>query len=124
VDYKSGSTPYSRRTVERGLAFQSALYALALERLLPGPVAASYYLHIPSRKKGGALAFEGRVAEEPQVRAAVQLATVFVERVRRGVFPSAPGAPEGDICGHRCDLAGLCRATRATRQAAERAGLA
>jgi len=126
VDYKSGSTKYSRRDIQKGLALQSALYALAAERLLEPQtrVVESYYLHIPLREHSGRLQFEGGARNDETVAEAVDVAGAFVRAVRGGVFPSAPGKPDygGRACSSHCDFAGLCRVTRQSMQKAQRGG--
>ncbi|MBA3532433.1 MAG: PD-(D/E)XK nuclease family protein, partial [Ardenticatenales bacterium] len=115
IDYKSGSQTYSENDIRRGLAFQSALYALAAERLLPdiSGVVDSYYLHLPTRKRSGHLRFASQVYDNDVVREAVAQAALFVASVRAGYFPSAPGKPgQGHLCRSGCEYAGLCRVTR------------
>lgn len=125
IDYKSGSTTYSKNDIERGYALQSALYALAAERLLGGAgrVAESYYLHIPKRSTSGRLRFEDGAEADEVVRAAVAAAAQFVEQVRSGLFPSAPGKPAtgAQACRDSCEFAALCRASRQSIAKARRA---
>ncbi len=71
VDYKSGSTSYSKKDVQSGLALQTALYAVAAEELLDGAISQSYYLHIPTRELSGRIYFSGPVAESAEVLAAI-----------------------------------------------------
>jgi ATP-dependent helicase/nuclease subunit B len=116
IDYKSGSTAYSKTDIERGLAFQTALYALAAEpHLLPGAkVVESCYLHIPSRTTSGAIQFEGRVIESETVQATVDIALAFIRFICQGEFPSLPGkATWGTLgCRQYCDFSGFCRLSR------------
>ena len=127
IDYKSGATKYSRGDIQKGLALQSALYALAAERLLEpeAQVVESYYLHIPLREHSGRLEFAGGAQRDEQVREAVEVAGAFVRAVRAGVFPSAPGKPEygGRACSSFCDFAGLCRVSRQSLRKARQGGL-
>ncbi|MCB0030396.1 MAG: PD-(D/E)XK nuclease family protein, partial [Anaerolineales bacterium] len=55
IDYKSGRTAYSVKDVAEGRSLQVVLYRRAVEELMPeaGPVAASYYLHLPNRETSG-----------------------------------------------------------------------
>lgn len=114
VDYKSGSTPYSKNDVQSGLALQTALYALAAEKLLDCEVSQSFYLHIPSRKPSGKLEFTGPVADSNDIQAAVAAAGGSVARIRSGVFPSAPAKPQSGtmVCSSWCQLSPVCRVTR------------
>ena len=116
IDYKSGSTSYSKPDIQRGVAFQTALYALAAEQLVNevNQVAESYYVLVPKRDISGRLPFSMGATEDEVVQVAVAQAAAFVRQVRAGVFPSAPTKPVagGGACRNACDLAGLCRTTR------------
>jgi RecB family exonuclease len=116
IDYKSGSTAYSKTDIERGLACQTALYALAVEpHLLPGAkIVESSYLLIPTRATSGTIQFEGRAIENETVQAAVSMALAFIRFVRQGEFPSRPGKATWGTLGCRkfCDFSGLCRVSR------------
>jgi ATP-dependent helicase/DNAse subunit B len=116
IDYKSGSSTYSKTDIEAGLAFQTALYALAVEpHLLPGTrVVESCYLLIPARKTSGAVQFEGPAIENETVQAAVGMALAFIRFIRQGEFPSLPGKSAWGTLGCRkfCDFSGLCRVSR------------
>ncbi len=116
LDYKSGSSGYSKNSVAQGLATQVALYALAAERNLTEVkgVAESAYLHLPSREASGRLVFGARVQENPFVQGAVASAAAFVRQTRGGIFPSAPAAPAAGAtsCRTGCPFAALCRVSR------------
>ena len=116
IDYKSGSVGFSRKDLESGLAFQTAIYALAAETLLSdgGRVTESAYLHIPRREKSGVLKFDSRVGEDTLVQLIVDLALEFIERIQRGEFPSKPGksAWGSGGCQRWCDFSNLCRVNR------------
>lgn len=123
VDYKTGGSLFYDSDIERGLAFQSSLYALAAERLLTdGKVAKACYLHIPNQKSSGQVACDPDASHDAGVQAAVDLAGEFVERVRRGWFPSAPAKPAygSGACAHYCQLTGICRVSRQTIAKAQR----
>jgi ATP-dependent helicase/DNAse subunit B len=129
IDYKSGGTQYTKNDIEKGLALQTALYALAAERnwLAPGAqVKESFYLHIPARKPSGRMVFHERVEENELVESALQQAARNVQQVRMGVFPSAPAkpAPGGSLCRENCDFAPVCRVSRESIRKARQAGLA
>lgn len=129
IDYKSGSTKYSKNDIEKGLALQTVFYALAAERnwLAPGAqVKESYYLHIPKREPSGRLVFREKVEENELVESALQQVARNVQLIRRGVFPSAPGQPSSGsyLCRDHCDFAPICRVSRESIRKARRAGLA
>lgn len=129
IDYKSGSTTYSKNDIEKGLALQTALYALAAERnwLAPGAqVKESFYLHIPARKTSGRIAFHERVDENELVESALQQVARNVQQVRMGVFPSAPAKSTsgGSLCRENCDFAPICRVSRESIHKVRQAGLA
>ena len=119
IDYKSGSGLFSKRDIGRGLAFQTPLYALAVDQLFShiSSVSVSKYLLVTARKASGVLKFSGPVSENETVQAAIDRAGAFVHNVRHGFFPSAPGKPTvgsraGGVCRSHCHLAPLCRVTR------------
>ena len=114
IDYKSGSTSYSKPDMARGLAFQSPFYALAAEQLLHEQVAESYYLLIPKREKSGQLKFQGSVTGDEIVSKAIEQAARFVQDARLGRFPvlSAKTGMGQNSCTSSCEFAGLCRADR------------
>ena len=117
IDYKSGSTPNTKSDLQQGLALQTALYALAAEHFWlqdQGRVAESHYWHIPSRKPSGSLYFQETVREEMVAETTIQRAAQSVERIRVGIFPSAPAKPgQGSrSCRSRCDFGSVCRVSR------------
>ena len=128
IDYKSGSTLYYSSDLQKGLALQTALYALAAERYWAadqGRVAESQYWHIPIRKTSGKLELQGNVREHEVAETAIQQAAWSVAQVRSGIFPSAPGKPVqgGMQCSSRCDFAPICRVTRQSIAKGQRGGL-
>ena len=128
VDYKSGRTAYYKSDIEKGLALQTALYALAAEEWLEddGRVVESRYLHIPTRETSGELTFEKDVERNETVQAAVDRAAFAVRQTRAGVFPSAPAKPArgGRACRRRCEFASLCRVSRLSIAKARQKGIA
>jgi ATP-dependent helicase/nuclease subunit B len=117
IDYKSGSTQNTRSDLKQGLALQTALYALAAEHFWlqdQGRVAESHYWHIPSRKPSGSLDFQETVREDRVAETIIQRAAQSVERIRVGIFPSAPAKPgQGSrSCRSRCDFGSVCRVSR------------
>ena len=109
VDYKSGSTKYSKPDITKGLALQAPLYALAAEQLQRAQVAESGYLHIALREPSGKLTFQGSVQADEFVQKAVEMAAKFVQSARGGRYPAWPAKPSQ--CA-RCDFSALCRADR------------
>ncbi|MBN1536887.1 MAG: PD-(D/E)XK nuclease family protein [Anaerolineales bacterium] len=129
IDYKSGSSTWSKTDMQIGLALQTALYALAAERYWVsegGRIAESHYLHIPSRNTSGKLSISGAVQQDGLAEEIIQQAIRSAAMVRAGVFPSAPGKPVqgGMQCSSRCDFAPICRVTRCSIVKARRGGLA
>ena len=114
IDYKSGSATYSPAEIEKGLACQTALYALAVEPLLaPGSrVVESCYLLIPVREISGGLLFDGRVINNETVKAAVRMALTFIRFTRQAEFPSLPARAGKLACQSTCEFSGLCRVSR------------
>jgi len=103
---------------------QTVLYAKAAAYILSqaGEVGRSEYLHIPIRETSGKLDFSKPDKAGPVMESALLAATTAVERVRQGLFPSAPGkmGQKSDACSDWCELSGLCRATRRSRWKAAR----
>ena len=117
IDYKSGSTSYSKPDMQRGLGMQTALYALVAEQNWlhgAGRVAESHYWLIPSRSTSGTLTFDGQVREDEVAESIIRRAAWCVEMVRSGYFPSAPAKPYqwGRACSNSCDFAAICRVSR------------
>ena len=115
VDYKSGSTIYKEPDIQKGLAFQSPLYALAVEQLLPDAVVAeSSYLYLLNRKASGKLEFTSSVMSNETAREAIERAALFVQNIRQGLFPTLPtkmGFGQNS-CTAACAFSSLCRADR------------
>ncbi len=127
IDYKSGSTTYSKADMQKGLATQTALYALVAERYWlrgEGRVVESHYWLIPTRSSSGSLIFEVGVRQDEVVENIIQQAAWCVEQVRCGLFPSAPAKPVqwGKACVNRCDYGSICRVSRQSIAKARRGG--
>jgi ATP-dependent helicase/DNAse subunit B len=114
LDYKSGSTAYSRPDLEAGRALQTPLYALAAEGLLRAQVRESAYLLIPKRELSGILTSPDAMAENETAQQALDQAGWFVHEIRRGAFPSLPSKPAAGsmVCSAYCSFASLCRVDR------------
>jgi ATP-dependent helicase/nuclease subunit B len=129
LDYKSGGTKYSASDLEKGLALQTALYALAAEHFWTqrgARVAESHYWHIPTREASGSIRFQGAVRDNALAESAIRQAALSIERIRDGVFPGAPGKPAagGMLCRSNCDFAPICRVTRQSIRKARQGGFA
>lgn len=117
IDYKSGSVTYSKPDLEKGLALQTALYALAAEEYWAGEharVAESHYWHIPNRKSSGSLYFQAGVRENELTREIIRHAAGNITQIQAGIFPSAPAKryQGGRDCSSRCNFGALCRVSR------------
>ena len=115
IDYKSGSTPYSKADIVEGRSVQTALYTLAAEQLLDGvEVVESVYLHIPSREKSGKIERNNpRVNADEILAGARKAVNDAAEHIRAGRFPNAPSKMDGpNKCARWCDLSDLCQVTR------------
>lgn len=124
IDYKTGSTRLSVKDILAGRALQSALYAWAVERLIPGSegVVITAYRHTGSREQSGAIhcyTDDGAALIE---RAAAR-AVAFAVAAREGWFAPLPSrGSAGKACGEKCDFLGLCRVTRHGVRKAQRHG--
>ena len=115
LDYKSGSTKYSKGDMAQGLALQNPLYAAIVNSLLEMPVLSSAYLLIPKRDFSGKLQFnDGNPAEDKTVQSAIAQVGNFVDRIRSGLFPSLPVKPSGGklACSTYCPFSSMCRVSR------------
>lgn len=117
VDYKSGNTKYDDQKIGAGRALQTALYALALEKM-GFRVRSSRYLLIRKREASGVLEFEEQVADHETVQAALGQVADFLRSIQAGQFPAAPIEPTKSFraCREGCDLAAICRVTRLSWQ--------
>jgi len=128
IDYKSGSSHYSKDNIEEGLALQTALYALVAEHFWVDEdekVNKSEYRHLPNQSTSGTLYFHDRVEDNETVQKAVEKAYEHIQRIKKGIFPSAT---ENSIrgrhsCTSYCDFAPLCRVSRQSIYKARKAGL-
>lgn len=117
IDYKSGSTKYTGKDINEGLAFQVPLYALAAEQAIHLSVAESYYLHLPLRQTSAKLEFNQGAAQDDSVQTSVEKAIEFVKHIRNGDFPSLPAKPAygANTCSKNCAFGAICRVNRHTR---------
>ena len=115
LDYKSGSTTYSKKDMAGGLAFQNPLYAVVVNNLLKKPVRFSAYLLIRKRDFSGKLAFEdGRPENDETVQGAIDQVGNFVHQIRAGRFPNLPAKPSSGslACSTYCPFSSMCRVDR------------
>jgi ATP-dependent helicase/DNAse subunit B len=128
IDYKSGSSHYSKDNIEEGLALQTALYALVAEHFWVDEdqkVNKSEYRHLPNQSTSGTLYFHDRVEDNETVQKGVEKAYEHIQRIKKGIFPSATEKPirGRHSCTTYCDFAPLCRVSRQSISKARKAGL-
>jgi len=118
IDYKSGTGKFSVPDILAGRALQTALYALAAERLIDGArVVESYFLLVPIRETTGRLETPAGAEPDERIREAAAAALRSAAAVCAGWFPLAR-----DLKGCRyCDAAALCRTDRHARAKARQA---
>ncbi|MEW6128928.1 MAG: PD-(D/E)XK nuclease family protein [Acidobacteriota bacterium] len=106
IDYKTARTPVSAREAEAGRNLQLPIYLMAADRvLLPDKaVAAGYYLHITSCKKGSELPKKNLSVKEV-VEKAEDFINDYVSSIRRAEFPIAPNQ---NRCPP-CEFETMCR---------------
>ncbi len=123
IDYKSGSTTFSIPNVKKGLALQTVLYALAVERywLEKGTrINESYFLHIPTKKISGRIDFTKPV-NKLIIEETLQRIFLHLDFIHQAFFPSKPA--DTRQCSHYCDYASFCRVTRQSIAKAKQGGL-
>ncbi len=121
IDYKTGSTPTTQK-LEKGLALQLPLYAMAVALAFPKeeqaePLDAGYWalrdkgyrpLVQMAKIKDGELVVRSRpkTPSNPDPDRIVRFVKDLVDRLRRGMFPIHPAL---DDCERHCDYRNLCR---------------
>ena len=117
IDYKTGSTP-GKPKLEKGLALQLPLYAMAIERALPEALrpraldAGYWALRDDGYKPLVAMAElrDGELRPGRGWRPGPERISAFVlelvDRLRRGMLPVHPTEPE---CERTCDYRAVCR---------------
>lgn len=108
VDYKSGSTPISKREVYQGRNLQLPLYVMAL-RARGETVADAFFVHITNGDTSGEVDANER---EAWLASAREHMTGYLDSARRGKFPVKPARPQDGACSRYCDFAALCRVGR------------
>jgi ATP-dependent helicase/nuclease subunit B len=110
IDYKTGRTPIRHNDALDGRNLQLPIYAMAASRVIEkgATVAAAYYLHIHSRKKGSELPRkdDARLSVEGLIRHAEDRIRDYVARARDGQFPIKPNDGR---CYTGCEFDVMCR---------------
>jgi ATP-dependent helicase/nuclease subunit B len=107
IDYKTGRTPIRHSDALDGRNLQLPIYAMAASRVIEkgATVAAAYYLHIHSRKKGSELPHKD-VSVESLIEHAENCIRDYVARARNGQFPIKPN---DNRCFTGCEFDVMCR---------------
>ncbi len=124
VDYKTGSKPFRDDDIQAGRALQSALYAWAVETLLPGAgvVVEACYRHTGARTESGRITCTSARTHHAILAAAAK-AVALAGAVAEGWFAPLPSrGSAARACDETCDYLPLCRVTRHSVRKAQRAG--
>ena len=108
IDYKSGSTAFSPKTLVEGRNIQILLYTAAIwQQIDPAPEAVSgAFWHLPTQK------LSGRLDTSEHAELISDAIAALHERVinaRRAEFPDKPAKLEGGKCTRYCEFSQLCR---------------
>ncbi len=125
IDYKTGSRRLTENDILSGRALQSALYAWAVEALMPdaGVVVETCYRHTGKRCESGRLVGDS-AQQHPVVLQAAAKAVQMAGAVAEGWFAALPSkGSTARACDEPCDFLGLCRVTRQGVRKAQREGL-
>lgn len=110
IDYKTGRAPIAYSEAVAGRNLQLPIYAMAASRVIGErkPIAAAYYLHIYSRKKGSELPHksDAQVTVDSLIAHAEAHIRDYVARVRRGEFSVRPS---NATCCVNCNYDVMCR---------------
>jgi ATP-dependent helicase/DNAse subunit B len=106
IDYKTARTPVSARDAESGRNLQLPIYLMAADRVMMRnkPVAAGYYLHITSCKKGSQFPSRNLSLDDLTAQAERYIDD-YVSRARRAEFPIQPNQ---NRCPP-CEFETMCR---------------
>lgn len=110
IDYKTGRTPIHYNDALDGRNLQLPIYMMATVRVVSpdARLAAAYYLHINSRKRGSELPHKDN--PELSVEAVIELAEKRIRdygrSVRKGRFPVSPNRGR---CPNYCEFDVMCR---------------
>jgi ATP-dependent helicase/DNAse subunit B len=110
IDYKTARAPIAYSEALAGRNLQLPIYAMAATRVIneSQPIAAAYYLHIHSRKKGTELPHKSdtQLTVDGLIAHAEARIRDYVTRIRRGEFPVHPS---NAACCVNCDYKVMCR---------------
>ncbi len=110
IDYKTGRTPIPHRDALDGRNLQLPIYVMAAREVVAkgANIAAAYYLHINSRKRGSELPRESdaNLSIEAIIEHAERRIVDYVNRARGGKFPVRPN---NDRCHPSCEFEVMCR---------------
>ena len=110
IDYKTGRTPIHYNEALDGRNLQLPIYMMAAIRVVaPGArVAAAYYLHINSRKRGSELPHKDNpgLTVEAVIETAEKRIREYAKSARKGRFPVSPNKGR---CPNYCEFEVMCR---------------
>jgi ATP-dependent helicase/nuclease subunit B len=110
IDYKTGRTPINYNEALDGRNLQLPIYMMAAIRVVsPGArVAAGYYLHINSRKRGSELPHKDDpgLSVDALIEHAEKRIRDYAQKARRGRFPVSPNKGR---CPNYCEFDVMCR---------------
>lgn len=110
IDYKTGRTPIHYNEALDGRNLQLPIYMMAAVRVVsPGArLAAAYYLHINSRKRGSELPHKDNpdLSVEAVIDHAEKRIRDYGRSVRKGRFPVSPNRGR---CPNYCEFEVMCR---------------
>jgi ATP-dependent helicase/nuclease subunit B len=110
IDYKTGRTPINYNEALDGRNLQLPIYMMAAIRVVsPGAhVAAGYYLHINSRKRGSELPHKDDpgLSVDAMIEHAEKRIRDYAQKARRGRFPVSPNKGR---CPNYCEFEVMCR---------------
>jgi len=109
IDYKTGRTPIHYNEALDGRNLQLPIYMMAVRVVMPGArVAAAYYLHINSRKRGSELPHKDNpdLSIEALIDQAEKRIRDYARSARKGRFPVSPNKGR---CPNYCEFDVACR---------------
>jgi ATP-dependent helicase/DNAse subunit B len=125
IDYKTGRTPISYNEALDGRNLQLPIYMMAALRVVsPGArVAAGYYLHINSRKRGSELPHKDdpNLSVDALIGRAEKLIRDYARKARKGSFPVSPNKGR---CPNYCEYEVMCRIHSTSGVSTEESGQA
>jgi ATP-dependent helicase/nuclease subunit B len=123
IDYKTGRTPIHYNEALDGRNLQLPIYMMAAIRVVaPGArVAAAYYLHINSRKRGSELPHKDNpgLTVETMIEHAEKRIRDYAKSARKGRFPVSPNKGR---CPNYCEFEVMCRIHSISSSSTEESG--